>query len=549
MNTNRLLAAAAATIACITSSRAHAATIYCDNIHALRIMQEENVADCDTSIGTVDHPISGANLPAPHDVACTNMTPNECADYFYDYPTRGLKAKIPGQDAFSAYFPTTTARCADGTKPMVYFDAGSGDDENKWIFWQQGGSGKCGGGVDRVAGTLVALPERCLDQYASGDAASSFRQRKKKDFKGIMNHDPLANPDFNTWNRVAILKCSNDQYIGRKIHGGALEIDGSDLYKGTSYSQGHLIVEDTLDWFDTSSPGNDLSDADVVVFWGSSGGGAGLIHSLDDKADYVSNIATTADIYGLIDSRAEPALSIMESRYDDNGNTTCSSIYPGDCAPAEGYDDPPAGLEDAGFPFDTSAYEPFADTPAAASFAWGSEREKHSSDNWNSDRDASCKAYHGDDSYLCFSGHHVLEHHLATPVFLATSTRDTNQINNNIEVIADDQLDLSWDDLGAVGEEQMSERVAARLQSYADDRDNVGGGAHGEGENAGEIGVWATRCREHEVAKSDAIFNGAAVGPAGSEETLMEAFSRWLGGDEVVLIDDDGATMQSINCP
>ena len=86
--------------------------------------------------------------------------------------------------------------------------------------------------------------------------------------------------------------------------------------------------------------------------------------------------------------------------------------------------------------------------------------------------------------------------------------------------------------------------VTKALELYAENRDNPGGGAHGESHGAGKIGIWATSYVAHEVAKSKCTFNSIELQPrVGAAKTLAEAFRDWLDGYEVVLIEGVAGTV------
>lgn len=430
-------------------------------------------------------------------------------------------------------FPETSEQCTDGTRPAYYYAPGTGSGAQRWVIFLNGSSGKCGASVDREAGVVLPLGERCLDNIVSGEADSSFLLQATKAADGILSAAP-GNP-FANWNRVHILSCSNDQYQGQRIqHDVPVKtIRGRD-YTAKVFFRGHLIVREVLS---DLAKNETFAAAEQVVFNGASGGAEGLIMTLDGLAAHARTLLRSeqgATIVGLIDSRGtEPGPDNSEARFDDPF-ITCSSVFAADCL-GRGFDNPPRGTDQSGFRFDLTAYRPHsAEHPTS-----GGVHEKLES--WRSALDEECLIVHGARSERCQEAGHVLFHHLKTPVFIAASISDSNQWNNPIEFLAEDQPTSTWQGLDCADPAgaRYIEHARNQIVSYARDRDNPAGGADGEARGSAPIGVWAPQLWDHIFSQDRCKFSSLTVAGV----SLADAFSSWLRGSTVVLIDGyDGAT-------
>ena len=72
-----------------------------------------------------------------------------------------------------------------------------------------------------------------------------------------------------------------------------------------------------------------------------------------------------------------------------------------------------------------------------------------------------------------------------------------------------------------------------QLAAYMRNRDNAVGGADGASNGSGTMGVWAPQIWDHVMAHDDCKFGALTVGGV----TLSSAFSGWLAGNTVKLID------------
>jgi hypothetical protein len=508
----------------------------CYNIHAVQIAVEEGLADCDTArmptlIGrTSGGPWAAFADPSWHD-DCIRLTANECAALHRARPERTLTSLGGGNMA--VVFPRTSEQCTDGTRPAYYYAPGSGAGANRWVIYLNGSSGKCGVSVDREAGEVQPFGERCFDNIVSGEADSSFLLRGAKDASGILSASPRSR--FADWNRVHVPSCSNDQYQGQRIQRDVIvaSVGGRD-YSADVFSRGHLIVRDVLS---DLAHNESFAAAELVVLNGASGGAEGLIMTLDSLADHARTLLELhpdASIVGLIDSRGtEPSADNSEASFDDP-SIRCGSVFAADCN-GRGFDRLPWGTDLGGFGFDLTAYLPHS----AEHPTWGHVYE--TVHGWTSALDAECLAAHGARGARCQDATHVLYNHLKTPVFVAASLSDSNQWNNPIEFLAEDQATTTWQALDCaepIGGRYI-EHARNQIVSYVRDRDNPAGGADGESHGSAPIGVWAPRIWDHIFSQDRCKFSALTVAGV----SLEDAFSSWLDGNVVALIDGyDGAT-------
>jgi hypothetical protein len=464
--------------------------VNCNSIHAVRIAQENGLSSCtsplDSNTGLFDQGCSGLLTGA-----------NGCADEHYNNPE--LYVDSGGNGSYDLYYlpELNTLRCADGTKPHFYYDPAGSNSSNadKWIIYHNGSSGKCSPKLDRTGVSTPAGPG-CFHYFADGGGNSGYHQGEHWSGKGILS-DHEDNGLFRDWNRVWIPSCSNDQYQGT-IPGShppqSVSDEGGIDWHAPLWSQGHDIFEAVIDELALSQG---MTDANLVVLYGSSGGA---------------------------DARSEPNLSGAEGIFDDNPG--CESIYDAGCLD---FDWPPVGVENAGFSFDTTAYQP-------TTSCLGCGTARHETDWWGGAVDASCLAYHSADTRYCYDGYHVMYHHIGTPVFLSASLRDKNQYDGSIEyvdLLGGDNVTFQSLETSNCGE-LPRRRVIAQLRAYRQYRDDLVQGAHGEANGAGPIGVWAIDWSDHEITKDDCTFLDAEL----DYTSLDRAFYDWaVYEDEIFLVE------------
>ncbi len=172
------------------------------------------------------------------------------------------------------------AMCNDGTPAKYYFRPGTEANKHKWIIYFQGGGG-CGS------------EETCLDRAANEkpELMSSLTYKATQNNGGILSSDSSENPDFAGWNHVKLMYCSSDTWSGDAVQ----EIGGQ-----TWYFKGKSIVEAVIEDLKNSEviKTANLSQASELIVAGSSAGGSGAGHNMDDIAAGLPNTA----IKGVIDS-------------------------------------------------------------------------------------------------------------------------------------------------------------------------------------------------------------------------------------------------------
>ncbi|MEE8304050.1 MAG: pectin acetylesterase-family hydrolase [Candidatus Tectomicrobia bacterium] len=530
-----------------------AETITCNGIHAVRIAMEEGLTDCNADTidmmsppnpyiptGKADKE-SGRFLPSPYDDDCHDRTADDCANYHYNNPGR-TRIKLNDTKDFQIKFINTTTKCSDGTKPHMYIDYGPSG-TNQWIIRQNGSSGDCAVGVDHTAPSsssqVTAIGTACFDAHIDGKAQSGFGQTRYRAQSGIMK-DADSNPDFRHWNRVWIPACGNDQYMGTASHMTQLVIETSHGdWHAPIYTHGFDFFNDALTTLANDPGTNDFSDANRVLFWGSSGGAQGYMYTVDDKAAHARSLATNADVRLLLDSRIELNLAGSEARWDASAN--CASMFDEDDAGCgDVLDNPEQGTDDLGFAFDNSGFLPNLND------GYGRWFEQNA--NWSLPMDASCTLYHAGNPAPCEDPYHLLYHHTATPVFITGSLADANQFNKPFMHLSASQLanTMCWaesDTDNSIAQQNQIDRYRWQLVSYALYRDTVGGGAHGDSHSSSDIGIWAIDHAMHEVAKGDCEIDGMTLGDGTNERSLSDAVMHWWQGNEVIFIAGYGATI------
>lgn len=498
----------------------------CASIHAVLIAQAEGLGNCRRQ--TIASP-PASDLGA----GCAGMTADDCAQEHFDHPN--LYVDPTGSGSFRLhYLPLTSMlRCADGTRPHYYFSPGA--DATRWIVYQNGGSGKCARRSDRLGNYIEAGPA-CFDKFAADDGNTGFGRKVRWEGAGILDGGN-ANVDFRTWNRVWIPSCSNDQYQGTADHPSELvNVTGNKQWNAPLYSHGFSIVTEVIDDLANGGVSMDLSDAELVMLYGSSGGASGLQMTLDAKADHVHTVSS-ARVVGLLDARSEPNLAGAEGLFDAH---TCSSVYEADCPNT--YNAPEVGTDvGAGFQFDSSAYLP-ADPIACP----GCGTARTSVDWWGTPLDKSCLFAHPTDDWRCYDGYHLMYNDTSTAVFQSTSLRDHNQYNNPIEYVTvaeGDSVTFQSLEVAPNCGDLPRERVIGQLEAYWTFRDGAGG-AHGESHGAGPIGIWAIDWADHEITKESGIFNDAALDGV----TLSAALLDWAVNETpIYLIDAPGHATRTAN--
>ena len=180
------------------------------------------------------------------------------------------------------------AICNDGTLPIFYFQPGSGDDRNKWVFWFEGG-----GGCSSDASCL-ARARNTRDLTTSAD-----RSEPTMIPDGILSALRSVNPDFANYAHVYVHYCSSDMYAGDTVR----FIDGQHWQ-----FRGAEIVQALLDQLSTQSIGGapTLATATDVLITGSSAGAQGVHNNLDRIAARLAPI----HVKGIADAGWTPLMTV-----------------------------------------------------------------------------------------------------------------------------------------------------------------------------------------------------------------------------------------------
>jgi hypothetical protein len=540
-------------------------TITCDSIHAAQIAIEARLSNCHADPIPANHYPTAAGGSTG---ICVGWTANECATFFRNNPEVGLKT---GSGYYVARFFgfDEDLRMTDGTRPLMYFKAGS---TNNWLFFFGGGAGMCKQNVVQTEhrnGSSDLDPQgiTCFDNtdYNSTEiettAGKGFGMPWAMDFDGILSANG-SNP-FSGYNIVVFAR-TNDFFMGNlTLHDEEVH---RDLTTSTSWQvshlplQGNAIVEAAFHAFDNPNLNDpDLSDAERVLFVVSSSG-ANAIHRIDAwaalMATLTSNDGSAAAHIGVL--AASSGMTPDSFVFEGNDDGPSCSVYAASCA--SGYDEPPAGavahwmIGNTPVTFDDGAFRDYVDTAWNGStdpgVAPGGEAHPITSVStaWNAMLDGSCLV--DEDSattWKCRSTFYVMLNHLSTPLFIAHSLADSSNIKGHPKGATARTAAgtvIRWEETHWPGTTENPMVVLGRraFESWIADRD---AGAVGESANSGPFGLWAPMCVRHEPEKyADTFFDTGGVGVELDGTTLATALASWFeGGTTEIHLDghDDGA--------
>lgn len=480
--------------------------------------------------------------------------------------------------------PDDTARCLDGTMPVIYVDEAA-TPSNNWVISFTGG-GSCVPQFDPATGRIDDATA-CTNTYESepnemGTAhAPPMKNLRGSDGSsgGINNPDPLENTTFADYNRVRIEKCTYDRYIGRTtfedVHGDfaghAVTYD--------AYQQGWPVVMAALSalrsgltyttWFAHERTGdvvtNDaatlppLQDAETILFVGHSGGAHGLMHNIDALAAGLNAAGVTADVRALFDA------NFIESGDNEAAFATNADGDPvgGDfwSAHTEGSSVASAFTSmGAGYDF-TYSLADYYTNPANLVI------EQY--ENWQMAPDKSCMDVHSPagDPWRCRDRMHVLFNHVATPMFVREDFSDPNREH----MMGGLGHPLVWaDPLTGAACDEVSTDPCAPMLSLAEHRQRLQAQAnavitgmatesemvvedeslHGEHPT---VFFWMPECQSHPGAyDSPAFFDTELTQGAftTSMHSWLEAFMDTSRTGSVHALIDDGLLMTTVSgCP
>jgi hypothetical protein len=180
------------------------------------------------------------------------------------------------------------ALCNDGTRPIFYFQPGSGADRNKWVFWFEGGGG---------CASDVACEARARDTHDL--TSSTDRADPTMIPDGILSTLKSVNPDFATYAHVYVHYCSSDMYAGDTLR----FIDGQHWqFRGAEIVQALLeqLMTQPIDGAPT------LAAASEVLITGSSAGAQGVHNNLDRIAERLAPV----QVKGIADAGWTPLATL-----------------------------------------------------------------------------------------------------------------------------------------------------------------------------------------------------------------------------------------------
>ncbi len=203
------------------------------------------------------------------------------------------------------------AVCNDGSPAAFYFQKGhiKNDEEfpeqNKWVIFLKGGN-SCSSDAE----CLARMEEDNLDLKVGKwkHRMTSKHYIPEASFGGIFNNDPVLNKDFHNFNKVFIMYCSSDTWIGDKDKG-----DGLYHFRGKRIVT--EVINDLKKYFR-------LDQASHLIFSGSSAGSAGMGYNLD----MIAEMLPQAKVLGIRDASFTPSLGIdmgltLEDELEKAGNT------------------------------------------------------------------------------------------------------------------------------------------------------------------------------------------------------------------------------------
>ena len=218
-------------------------------------------------------------------------------------PDNGAPA---GDDLHRVFLSDPEAVCNDGSPALVYVRAAENAEEaNNWVFWVQGG-GECNdhaGCRARWCGT---------DSKYEADSMSSDWTLETIKGKGILKRN--STNEFGGANQVYMYYCSSDSWTGQRtdviLTDETGELDAFRIdFNGRRIME--AVVEELADGV-TSDDGAEtvpaLTNAETVIFSGSSAGASGITHNLDWVAE---QFPASTNISGVLDATLNPESSTI----------------------------------------------------------------------------------------------------------------------------------------------------------------------------------------------------------------------------------------------
>lgn len=203
-----------------------------------------------------------------------------------------------------------TARCNDGSPPVAHLrTATHPDHQDDWIITLEGG-GECDS------------HEKCLERWCGTrfyDVTKMNSRYAKTQIRGQGIHSSTMG-EFQGWNHVRLYYCSSDMWTG--THADSV-LDGDPPF--SLHFEGARILDAFLDALDNGVQSDDeteqldsLSNADILVFGGTSGGAWGAMQQLDMVAERYPNAhvvgMSDAILYADVDGFAPEVTALLHER-------------------------------------------------------------------------------------------------------------------------------------------------------------------------------------------------------------------------------------------
>ena len=191
--------------------------------------------------------------------------------FFFDDATGNPMQRYLLDDAYSK---SINARCLDGSSPAYYLRKASRKENfTKFVVYFQGG------------GWCYSLTE-CLTRSSTPIGSSSTYPETLSSKGGIVDPDPLLNPNFHSWNHVWVPYCDGTSWSGNRI-------DPVTVGNGTIYYRGRANMQAIVAALRRDAGMEAASD--VIMDGGSAGGLTVLLH-----ADFFGSLLPAASNFAAI---------------------------------------------------------------------------------------------------------------------------------------------------------------------------------------------------------------------------------------------------------
>lgn len=216
----------------------------------------------------------------------------------------------PTPSAQMVKYTLPQVKCNDGSSAVYYFRPGSGKGSQRWVIWLQGGGG-CGSSnhlnvnnekkysCPLRAVTGATNPTTALTQILSGQTNNNSLISSQTyvaiapdtTFQGILSKNPSENPDFYSYNHVAIPYCSSDLWSASNQLKKWTDANPNSKW----HYQGRNIIQATINDLITTK---NLNSATHLIWSGESAGGMG---AAQNAIEVKNLIHPTTDMVALID--------------------------------------------------------------------------------------------------------------------------------------------------------------------------------------------------------------------------------------------------------